>query len=346
MFDVSHLGSVRVARPGAVAGAAVGVHQRPRSHRPGTGAVHPPARPRRRARRRRHHRVVGRRRRAARDAERVEHRPIVSTLRGRDRGAGAAGARSRTSPRRGRCSRCRGPRRASAARRRRRPRRRRCRASRWPVSAGAAWIASSPAPGTPVRMGSRSTCPPSTRRRSGGRSSPPGSRPPGSGARDTLRLEAGLPAARSRARAGHHAAPGRAGLGGALRQGRLPRSRRRSLAEKERGVARRLRGLLVDGRRPPRAGYPVHAGRRHDRRGDERELLADARARDRARVPAARHRGRRRGARSRCAGPPRARDRGQAAVRRRGDARRAALPGRGESGEPPGPATFGRPGSR
>ena len=35
------------------------------------------------------------------------------------------------------------------------------------------------------------------------------------------------------------------------------RGREPLLAERERGVARRLRGLLVEGRRPPRAGYAV-----------------------------------------------------------------------------------------
>jgi aminomethyltransferase len=80
--------------------------------------------------------------------------------------------------------------------------------------------------------------------------------PAGLGARDTLRLEAGLPLH------GHELGPGitplQAGLGWVVRfdkgdfRGRAP-----LLAEKERGVSRRLRGLLVEGRRPPRAGYPV-----------------------------------------------------------------------------------------
>ena len=80
--------------------------------------------------------------------------------------------------------------------------------------------------------------------------------PAGLGARDTLRLEAGLPLH------GHELGPGitplQAGLAWVVRfdkgdfRGRAP-----LLAERERGVTRRLRGLLVEGRRPPRAGYPV-----------------------------------------------------------------------------------------
>jgi aminomethyltransferase len=80
--------------------------------------------------------------------------------------------------------------------------------------------------------------------------------PAGLGARDTLRLEAGLPLH------GHELGPGitplQAGLGWVVAwdkgefRGRAP-----LLAEKERGVARRLRGLLVDGRQIPRAECAV-----------------------------------------------------------------------------------------
>jgi aminomethyltransferase len=86
-----------------------------------------------------------------------------------------------------------------------------------------------------------------------------GAAPAGLGARDTLRLEAGLPLH------GHELGPGitplQAGLGWVVRfdkgdfRGKAP-----LLAERERGVHRRLRGLLVDGRRPPRAGYAVLDG--------------------------------------------------------------------------------------
>lgn len=80
--------------------------------------------------------------------------------------------------------------------------------------------------------------------------------PAGLGARDTLRLEAGLPLH------GHELGEGitplQAGLGWVVRwdKGEF-RGRDALAAERDRGVSRKLRGLLVDGRRPPRAGYPV-----------------------------------------------------------------------------------------
>jgi aminomethyltransferase len=80
--------------------------------------------------------------------------------------------------------------------------------------------------------------------------------PAGLGARDTLRLEAGLPLH------GHELGRGitslQAGLGWVVSwtkgdfRGRAPLE-----AEKQRGPARVLRGLVVEGRRPPRAGQPV-----------------------------------------------------------------------------------------
>jgi aminomethyltransferase len=80
--------------------------------------------------------------------------------------------------------------------------------------------------------------------------------PAGLGARDTLRLEAGLPLH------GHELGEGitplQAGLGWVVRFDKGDFRGRAALeAERDRGVARRLRGLLVDGRRPPRAGCPV-----------------------------------------------------------------------------------------
>jgi aminomethyltransferase len=80
--------------------------------------------------------------------------------------------------------------------------------------------------------------------------------PAGLGARDTLRLEAGLPLH------GHELGPGitplQAGLGWVVRWDKGDfRGRDPLAAERERGVARRLRGLTVEGRRPPREGYPV-----------------------------------------------------------------------------------------
>ena len=83
-----------------------------------------------------------------------------------------------------------------------------------------------------------------------------GAEPAGLGARDTLRLEAGLPLH------GHELGPGitplQAGLGWVVGwdkgdfRGRAPLE-----AERERGPHRRLRGLVVEGRQPPRAGYGV-----------------------------------------------------------------------------------------
>jgi aminomethyltransferase len=86
-----------------------------------------------------------------------------------------------------------------------------------------------------------------------------GLQPAGLGARDTLRLEAGLPLH------GHELGPGitplQAGLAWVVRfdkgdfRGRAP-----LLAEQERGVHRRLLGVLVDGRQVPRAGQSVLQG--------------------------------------------------------------------------------------
>jgi aminomethyltransferase len=80
--------------------------------------------------------------------------------------------------------------------------------------------------------------------------------PAGLGARDTLRLEAGLPLH------GHELGPGitplQAGLGWVVSWDKGPfLGRDALLAEKEQGVPRRLRGLSVEGRRPPRAEQVV-----------------------------------------------------------------------------------------
>ena len=83
--------------------------------------------------------------------------------------------------------------------------------------------------------------------------------PAGLGARDTLRLEAGLPLH------GNELGPGitplQAGLGWVVGwdKGEF-RGRQPLEAEKEQGVVRRLRGLEVEGRRPPRAGQEVLRG--------------------------------------------------------------------------------------
>ncbi|MFO7589307.1 MAG: glycine cleavage system aminomethyltransferase GcvT [Acidimicrobiia bacterium] len=80
--------------------------------------------------------------------------------------------------------------------------------------------------------------------------------PAGLGARDTLRLEAGLPLH------GHELGPGitplQAGLGWAVRFDKGDfRGRAALVAERDAGVARRLRRLLVDGRQIARAGAVV-----------------------------------------------------------------------------------------
>ncbi|MBT5137832.1 MAG: glycine cleavage system aminomethyltransferase GcvT [Acidimicrobiaceae bacterium] len=80
--------------------------------------------------------------------------------------------------------------------------------------------------------------------------------PAGLGARDTLRLEAGLPLH------GHELGPGisplQAGLGWVVRFGKGDFRGRAALeAERDRGPHRLLRGLLVEGRRPPREGQRV-----------------------------------------------------------------------------------------
>jgi aminomethyltransferase len=84
-----------------------------------------------------------------------------------------------------------------------------------------------------------------------------GAIPAGLGARDTLRLEAALPLH------GHELGPGitplQAGLGWVVAWDKAGgfRGRDALAAERDRGVARRLRGLAVEGRRPPRAEQVV-----------------------------------------------------------------------------------------
>jgi len=80
--------------------------------------------------------------------------------------------------------------------------------------------------------------------------------PAGLGARDTLRLEAAFPLH------GHELGPGitplQAGLGWVVAWDKGDfRGRAALAAERERGVTRRLRGLEVEGRRPPRAEQTV-----------------------------------------------------------------------------------------
>ena len=81
--------------------------------------------------------------------------------------------------------------------------------------------------------------------------------PAGLGARDTLRLEAGLPLH------GHELGPGitplQAGLGWVVGWDKPTfRGRAALVQERDRGVPRRLRGLVVGGRQPLREGCPVN----------------------------------------------------------------------------------------
>ena len=83
--------------------------------------------------------------------------------------------------------------------------------------------------------------------------------PAGLGARDTLRLEAGLPLH------GHELGPGitplQAGLGWVVRWDKGDFRGRAALeAEREAGPHRRLRGLMGESRRPPRDGCTVRRG--------------------------------------------------------------------------------------
>ena len=83
--------------------------------------------------------------------------------------------------------------------------------------------------------------------------------PAGLGARDTLRLEAGLPLH------GHELGPGitplQAGLGWVVGWDKGDFRGRAALeAERAAGPSRRLRGLLLDGKRPPRADQSVLDG--------------------------------------------------------------------------------------
>ncbi|MDA9292942.1 glycine cleavage system aminomethyltransferase GcvT [bacterium] len=83
--------------------------------------------------------------------------------------------------------------------------------------------------------------------------------PAGLGARDTLRLEAGLPLH------GHELGPGitslQAGLSWVVAWNKADFiGRDAALAERDRGVARRLVGIATEGRRPARAGCAILVG--------------------------------------------------------------------------------------
>ena len=107
-----------------------------------------------------------------------------------------------------------------------------------------------------ARRASRSPCPRPTAADLWQAITAAGVVPAGLGARDTLRLEAALPLH------GHELGPGitplQAGLGWVVAWGKDEfRGREPLAAERERGVARVLRGIATDGRRPPRADCEV-----------------------------------------------------------------------------------------
>ena len=82
-----------------------------------------------------------------------------------------------------------------------------------------------------------------------------GATPAGLGARDTLRLEAGLPLHGQEL--GPDISPLQAGLGWVVAFHTEFIGRDALLAEKVAGVSRRLVGIVTEGRRPPRTGNPI-----------------------------------------------------------------------------------------
>jgi aminomethyltransferase len=83
-----------------------------------------------------------------------------------------------------------------------------------------------------------------------------GVQPAGLGARDTLRLEAGLPLHGHEL--GRGITPPQAGLGCVVAWDKPAfRGREALLAERDRGLQRHLVGVATEGRRPPRADCPV-----------------------------------------------------------------------------------------
>ena len=155
---------------------------------------------------------VRRRRRLRRDAERLEHRPGPGRHR-RSRDDARAGRARRAGT--GRRSSCLGGGVPRGGGRRPLPRR--------PRDLVRACRASSPAPATRASGASRSRCRPSPPPTCGPRSPPPASPPAGLGARDTLRLEAGLPLHGHELGPGDHAAAGRPRLGRGVGQADVPR---------------------------------------------------------------------------------------------------------------------------
>ena len=225
--------------------------QRPRQDRPRARPVHPSPRRRRRVGARRHHRVVAPRRRRAgvrRDAERLEHR-----RRARRRGW----RRHHRHPCRPRRPGPDGACRSSPPSSRRPPR---SAGSRWRGPRGTTCRAPWPAPATPASPASRSPCRPRPRTTLWAAIVAAGVTPAGLGARDTLRLEAGLPLH------GHELGPGitslQAGLGWVVAWDK-PSFRGREAARAERATGHRPTAVRARHRWPS-------AGTRRMRRLDRR----------------------------------------------------------------------------
>ena len=109
---------------------------------------------------------------------------------------------------------------------------------------------------------------------------PPAGCPVGLGARDTLRLEAGMPLYGNELDLATN--PFEAGLGRVVKLDKPGRLRRASGAREGRratALPRQLVGLIVEGRGIARHGYPVWSRGAADRGRDQRHPVADARRR-------------------------------------------------------------------
>ena len=257
-------------------------HQRPRQDRARPGPVHPPARRRRRLGARRHHRVVA----PATIADAFDVMPNASNTDRRARRDRRRRHHRTSEP----SSRCRGPTPRRWCRRCSR-RRRRSVASGWRRSTGS---------GVELhrrrhRLHRRGRRRDRGARRVGAvdcgeRSSTPASRRPGSAHATRCASRAAPAAARSRARTRDHARSRPVWAGWSRGTSRPSSVATRSIAERDRGIRRRLVGIATDGRRPAACRVlGLIDRRRRRRRGDQRQLLAGARPRDRTGVRAARH---------------------------------------------------------
>ena len=109
----------------------------------------------------------------------------------------------------------------------------------------------------------------------------PASSPPGSGPATPCASRPALPLHGHELGPGHHPAAGRPGLGGRLGQDRLPRPRRPWPPNGNAGCPATWSAWPPTGASPRARGRRCSEGRPAGRDGDQRELLAHARARDR-----------------------------------------------------------------